>query len=372
MLKTSYFKSKPTNDYFKLNVYSFDSILAVAIDAFISTMNTPEMKTLHPNHDKFQLNNIKNSIELTNKILELEYIDNIRVEQNNSSHTSTCSYNKITYSEKGMVDQETAFHEMAHLFETVFTVNDLPSHHVSFLATFEYLLDKYNFLNKSIFKDMVKKYKNLTLEDIPYIENFFTITEHNLSDYDTILNSFLDNKEYNGFKCNKLFINDNFERVIFESHNHYLILLVNKNNKTTFRKIIQKKLAFEMQVKKNYDLIISPKFMSFRDFGTIRITHNQSYYTHDSIAIFINSKHFDAYLLLDLINNNIKLTEKYMFTVQVDSNNMLILGINADFNNGSTRLIKLINTLFKKHNISYYNTKSQNDFTHKTNYSIYF
>ena len=362
MLAISEFKSAPSSDYSKHKVYQFDTLLEFAIKTYISTINNSNFSDLH---------DTVHSIDLTNKIFELEHIQNFKVSQNNLDRTSNCSFNKITFCHSHIFNQEVAFHEMAHFFEHIYSAINLPSHHISFLATLEYLLDKYDFLNKSNFKFIVKEYNKISGEKIPYIEDFLKITEHNFFDYDTVRHSLTIDQNYSQCKTDKFFRYDYFERIIFETTDHYVTLLINKNNTNTFQKIIQKKLAFEIKNDKYYDLIISPKFTAYREYGRIHLSTSKNYYTHDAFAISIESEHFDSYLLIDLIEKELNFNSNNGFTVNRQSDKVIVVAIYSD-NGNANNLISLLSDLFKRKRISYYKTKSKNDFANKSSRTNHF
>lgn len=362
MLATSEFKSAPSSDYFKQKVYQFDTLLEFAIKTYISTINNSIFADLH---------DTVHSIDLTNKIFELEHVENFKVSQNKLDGTSNCSFNEITFCQSHLFNQEVAFHEMAHFFEHIYSAIKLPSHHISFLATLEYLLDKYDFLNKSNFQFIVKEYNKISGEKIPYIEDFLQITEHNFSDYDTFLQFLTIDQKYSQCKTDKFFRYDSFERIIFETTDHYVTLLTNKNNTKTFQKIIQKKLAFEIKNDKYYDLIISPKFTAYREYDRIHLSTSKHNYTHDAFAISIESEHFDSYLLIDLIEKELNFNSNNEFTVTRQSDKVIVVATYSDSRN-SHNLISTLSELFKSKRISYYKTKSKNDFANKSSRINYF
>lgn len=372
MFQAAKFKSIPSSDNFKHKVYEFDKYLEQAIKTFVANLNTQEIQKQYSHYNLTHLHDTVNSVDLTKKVLELENIKNISVSKNNLQRTSNCSFNRITFCGGHIFNQEVAFHEMAHLFEGFYAVNNLPDHHVSFLATLEFLLDKYHFLNKSTFKLMVNKYNEISGNSIPYIENFFNITEHNLSDYESILNSLNTDVHYSEYKSNKFFRCSNFERVIFETNHHYVTLLVNKFNTNTFQKIIQKKLDFEIKKDKYYDLIISPKFTAYRDYGRIHLSTSKHNYTHDAFAISIESEHFDSYLLIDLIEQQLKFNSNNGFSIHRQNDKVILIAVYSDHNNGDNNLISRLSDLFKSKNISYYKTKSKNDFSNKSTRTNHF
>ena len=371
MLATSEFKSAPSSDYFKHKVYQFDTLLELAIKTYIATMNMVSIQNKNHNYDFADLHDTIHAIDLTNKIFELEHVQNFNVSQNKLDRTSNCSFNKITFCHSHIFNQEVAFHEMAHFFEHIYSAINLPDHHVSFLSTLEHLLDKYNFLNKSTFKLMVQEYNKISGEDIPYIENFLNITEHNFSDYDSILHSLTLDNNYTQYQSTRFFRYNYFERIIFETTDHYVTLLTNKNNTKTFQKIIQKKLAFEIKNDKYYDLIISPKFTAYREYDRIHLSTSKNHYTHDAFAISIESEHFDSYLLIDLIEKELNFNSNNGFTVNRQSDKVIVVAIYSD-NRNANNLISTLSDLFKRKLISYYKTKSKNDFANKSSRTNHF
>ncbi len=366
MFTTAQLKYTPSSDKFKHKVYQFDTFLELAIKTFVSNLNTHEIQN-NLSYNLVDLHDTLNAIDLTKKIIELEKIQNIKVSENNLSHTSNCGFNTITFCQSHMLNQEVAFHEIAHLFEKIYAVNKLPAHHVSFLASLEFLLDKYHFLNKSTFKAMVKKYNEISGESVPYVENFFVITEHDISHYKSLLDLFHNDHNYSQYKSDKFFSNSNFERVIFEANDHYVTLLVNKFNNNIFQKIIQKKLDFEIKKDKYYDLIISPKFTAYREYGRIHLSTSKHNYTHEAFTISIESEYFDSDLLINLIKQEFNDD----FDIDRKTDKVIVIAIYSG-RSVDNYLINRLSDLFKRKRISYYKTKSKNDFSNKSTRTNHF
>lgn len=362
MLSSADFKTPAVSDSFKNKVYAFDEFIRFSIRQHIHLNTKPEMLSSNPNFDKLGLTNIKSAVDLTNKVLEAENIKGFGVSISKQEYTSTCYFDRITFGLTHINNEEVAFHEMAHLFESIFCVKKLPSHHVSFLATLEYLLDKYDFLSKSIFKKLVKIFVENTGKKLPYIEDFFIIKYISYSDYLNEVASIKENKEYISLDAIFKILPQNLNKVCFEHNDHYINFVINSNTEIpTVTKVIQKKLPYEKK-QKEYDLIISPKYMGYKDYFGIEQTTNHYHKEFNAFAICINSKYFNSDILEDIILKikEVEQLEDFFIQVNVKNDNCLVIGIRDTFK--TEGLMEIIFKTLKQKRISYYKTKNKKEF----------
>lgn len=355
------FQILPANDYFKKNVYYFDSFLSRVLKVFLENQTDPKFSDLH---------NCKNAIELTNKILKLEHITDVNVYENNLDSICKAYYYEISFSKNSISDQEVAFHEISHIFDTIYSATPAPAHYVGFLAILEYFLDKYDFICKEHFEIIVTQVALLYNKPLPYISDFLSITDHDLSDYESILFS-LNNNQYSKYEHHSYLPYSYLSKVIFEANDHYVTLLINKNNTKTFQKIIQKKLPLEMN-KKFYDLVISPIFfVELKDNAFYLSTKKENKFTHLAFEIGIKSDKIEIKSFVSMIQKELISVHKLPLVIVNEDDYSINVSIDSNFLNHNKKefynLIKPLFNFLKEKNITYYKSKNIMDFRYKLN-----
>lgn len=379
MYKTTDFKKAITKDYFINRVYCFDSILSGAIVDYL-LLQEHNIQNGFPANKHQHLFKIENTIELTQKILSNENFFNVNVRENTNNNESNCSFQHfiINFCKDHLNNKEIAFHEMAHFFAALITHEAIPSHHVLFMSLLEWLLDKYGFLPKVLFENLVKKHHKTYKSKLPYIKDFLSVTE--LTSEQCLkeiyfLEQQLWIEDSNVFaltpyvSCKA----DNISRQIYELEDVF-ITFVSCKKTNTHKKFIVKKLDYQKRKKEIHsDLIFSPIYKTNANYSYgISLSKTKSKYfeflsTH--ILIKNNDKEIlNTDILHKLIDNTfLNFKEKNKDSIIIDIrkySNSIVIGFDPFyfFDIDIKNFIKLLKNEIKKNNLTYKSINTLTDF----------
>lgn len=364
MFKATHFKKEISNDSFKNKIYLFDKYIEMAME-------------IHRNESSNPLFGIKEAIPFTQFILGLEKIPNIQVSLNNLESTSTCNvYRKeIKFSNFHANNQEVALHELAHYFDALFGVTKLPDHHIGFLSAFEYLLSKYNLINKGSISKLAKIYYEKTGTKLPFVKDYYKVFDISELEYSQELDHLTaENKKLKPKINHRFSVQDTLiSKFVFNETDHYVNLICIKNNKkqnVRFIKVIVKKLGFELKEDKKVDtqMVISPKFTMYQDhFGRIEKTRAKNFISHSGFAFKSPDNKLEFGLFCDVLQqtNTLSKLDTDVYSIYIKHNNTIFLGFDYYYFNHEDVLsiIKELKNELKKKRIHYYQAKSIEDFS---------
>lgn len=362
MYQPSAFKTPTTNDTYRKKVYLFDTYLDQAIQA---------QKVIGNKHHYLSIEDTK---ELAQAILNNEKLHNVRITENSSTNTSTCSFyqNTISFAKSHLNNQEIALHEIAHYIDDLFTATKKSGHHAGFLAALEYLMDKYQFISKSLFKNLTRSFYHHYKIKVPYIENFYQVTDLNQDEYNQELEFYADN--FNKLDSHKTppppspLICKN----VFEQPDRFITFIAiydQMQNPLRFIKVVIKKLAYEMSNKikkiktKEYAVLMSPIFGISEDHHRrMKRTTRKSHMLYRGVALSMQMEHLKPDLILDLIKKQspLKSLSEFQCRYYIDCfDNLFIAFDNYLYETKDIQnKIKELKEFFKQKRITYYQAKS--------------